>query len=126
MSQTGIYSDDVRDAQIIFKSGTRHFKSSIALSAKDKLLERAPTSLRRAIELASEKGASSWLTVLPWQEHGFALHKTTFHDAVALRYGWIPARLLQHCPCGAKFSVEHSFSCPKGVFPPLGIMKFVI
>ena len=121
LSQTGIYSDDVRNAQITFKSQTRHFKSSKVLS----LLERASTSLRRAIELASEKGASNWLTVLPWQEHGFALHKTAFHDAVALRYGWIPARLLHHCSCGAKFSVENSFS--KGRFYPLlGIMKFVI
>ena len=84
MSQTGIYSDDVRNAQITFKSQTKHFKSSKALSAKDNLLERASTNLRRAIELASEKGTSNWLTVLPWQEPGFSLHKTAFHDAVAL------------------------------------------
>ena len=43
------------------------------------------------LELASEKGASNWLTVLPVQdlvqEHGFSLQ---FHDAIALRYGWDP------------------------------------
>ena len=50
------------------------------------------------------------------QEHNFSLHKTAFHDAVALRYGWDPARLPQHCACGTKFSVEHSFTCPKGGF----------
>ena len=40
-----------------------------------------------------------------------------FHDAVALRYGWDPARFPQFCSCGAWFSIEHSFSCPKGGFP---------
>ena len=49
----------------------------------------------------------------------FALHKTTFHDAIALGYGWDPPRLPRYCSCGAKFSVEHSFTCPKGGFPSL-------
>ena len=70
-------------------------------------------------ELASEKGASNWLTVLPLQEHNFTLHKTAFHDAVALRYGWDPVRLPQYCACGKKFSVEHAFTCPKGGFPSI-------
>ena len=32
---------------------------------------------------------------------------------------WDPARLPQHCSCGARFSIEHSFSCPKGGFPTI-------
>ena len=36
--------------------------------------------------LAQEQGASSWLTVLPNEEFGFALHKGAFHDALALQY----------------------------------------
>ena len=118
-SQSGIYSNDVRNTQISLKSEVRHLKSSNSLSAKADLLERAPANLKRSVELASEKGASGWLTVLPWQEHGFSLHKTAFHDAVALRYGWDPARLPQHCSCGAQFYIEHSFSCPKGGFPTI-------
>ena len=35
-------------------------------------------SLRRIVSLPSEKGASSWLSVLPIEEHGFALHKGAF------------------------------------------------
>ena len=46
--------------------------------------------LKRAVELAQEKGASSWLTALPIQEHGFALHKSAFRDALALRYDCPP------------------------------------
>ena len=40
-------------------------------STKDALLEQAPPSLKRALELASECGASNWLTVLPVQEHAW-------------------------------------------------------
>ena len=61
----------------------------------------------------------NWLTVLPVQEHGFTLHKTAFHDAIALQYGWDPVRLPNHCPCGMKFSIKHAFSCPKGGFPTI-------
>ena len=82
------------------------------------LLNQAPPSLKSALELASEWGASNWLTVLPIQEHGFTLHKSAFHDAITLRYGW-DVRLPDRCPCGVKFSVEHAFSCPKVVFPTI-------
>ena len=87
--QSGIYPNDVRNTQMSLKSGIRHLKSSNSLSAKADLTGRAPANLKRSVELASEKGTSSWLTVLPWQEHGFSLHKMAFHYAVALRYGWI-------------------------------------
>ena len=35
------------------------------------------------------------------------------------RYDWDPSSLPQYCSCGAKFSVEHSFTCPNGGFPSL-------
>ena len=35
-------------------------------------------------------GASSWLTTLPLTKHGFTQHKAAFHDALTLRYGWLP------------------------------------
>ena len=88
-------------------------------SHKATLLDGASNALKTSVELASEKGASNWLTVLPLQEHNFTLHKTAFHDAVALRYGWDPVRLPQYCACGKKFSVEHAFTCPKGGFPSI-------
>ena len=44
--------------------------------------------LQHARELACLKGASSWLTVLPLDEHGFSLHKGDFCDAVCLCYSW--------------------------------------
>ena len=54
---------------------------------------------RCLMEIASEKGASSWLTVLPIQEHGYHLHKGLSHDALCMRYGWQPPLLPTTCVC---------------------------
>ena len=67
------------------------------------------------MDLAQERGASTWLTSLPIEEYGFSLHKGAFLDAVALRYGWEPSS----CACGEKFTIEHVMSCPKGGFPSI-------
>ena len=67
------------------------------------------------MELCQEKEASSWFTVLPIEECGFTLHKITFRDALALRYGWLPA----NSPPAVPVAVEHALSCPKGGFPSI-------
>ena len=42
---------------------------------------------RRCLKMAQEKGASSWLNVLPIKENGFVLvHKSEFCDALSPRY----------------------------------------
>ena len=78
-----------------------------------------PTELQRARELACLRGASSWLTALPLDEHGFSLHKGDFRDAVCLRYGWLLSHLPTECICGASFTVDHAFTCPHGGYPTL-------
>ena len=65
------------------------------------------------------KRASTWLTVLLLTEHGFTLHKSAFHDALTVWYGWTPSRLPSKCECGNRFNVEHALSCAKGGFPSL-------
>ena len=60
------------------------------------------------------KGASNWLTTLSLNEHGFALHKSAFQDALVLCYSWPPFCTPTLCACGASFSVDHVLSCPKG------------
>ena len=52
-----------------------------------------PDDLHHIVQLSSEKGASSWLSVLPIQEHGFVLYKGAFRDALCLRYGWLSSGL---------------------------------
>ena len=93
----------------------KHRQSQAAAELKDKL----PDSLQRAISLSTEKGSSSWLSTLPIAEHGFALHKSAFRDALCLRYGWYPSNMPLHCTCGKQFSVEHALSCSHGGFPSI-------
>ena len=67
--------------------------------------------------LAQQKGASAWLGTLPIEEHGLALHKGAFRDALALRYGWQPNGLPATCACGKANNVQHALSCMKGSLP---------
>ena len=69
---------------------------------------------RKALSLAGQKGSFSWLSTLPAEENGFALHKGTFQDALALRYGWRPTGMSSLCACGKANTVEHALSCCKG------------
>ena len=55
-----------------------------------------------AVLLAQKKDASSWLTSLPLLEHGHALHKGAFQDALALHYGWLPSGVPSKCVCVAR------------------------
>ena len=44
-----------------------------------------PDKTQRAVDLACEKGASIWLTVIPLKDIDFDLNKWEFCDAVRLR-----------------------------------------
>ena len=83
------------------------------------LREELDANMLKMMELAGEKGSSTWLTALPLEEHGFTLHKRAFHDAIALRYGWSPQNMPSTCACGSKASIEHAMSCVKGGFPSI-------
>ena len=83
----------------------------------ESVLFRSPDTLCQALECCREKGASLWLSVIPVAQHGFALHKTDFTDALCLRYGWSPPHLPSHCVCGKAFNISHALSCPHGAFP---------
>ena len=67
--------------------------------------------------MACEKGASSWLTVLPLIDHGFALLKGAFRDALCLRYGWLVPELPTTCVSGLPLEIEHALSCHFGGLP---------
>ena len=54
---------------------------------------------QRSLTLAQEKGASSWLTSKPLEEHDLILNKQGFRDSLALRYGWPIPDLATKCVC---------------------------
>ena len=83
------------------------------------LNDQLPDNMQRAMSLSTEKGSSNWLSTLPIAEHAFALHKSSFRDALCLRYGWHLLNMPLQCTCGKQFSVEHALSCPHGGFPSI-------
>ena len=74
-------------------------------------------NLRHVVQLSSEKDASSWLFVLPIEEHGFVHHKGAFWDALCLWYGWLSSGLPAKCICGHGFTVDHAMNCSFSFFP---------
>ena len=110
-------SSQLHRKSLVCKSKAENYSS---LSSA--LCEEFDQSLRCAVDFALVKGASSWLTALHLPEHGFALHKSAFLDALALCYGWLPLRAPLLCACDSLFSVDHVLSCPKGGFLHCTIM----
>ena len=55
-------------------------------SCKKDLMESLQTEQRHVIEMASEKGASNWLTALPLKRYGLTLTKSEFRDRLCIRY----------------------------------------
>ena len=86
------------------------------LSAKfdDILGTVTTTELKRNLILNKEKGAGTWLTVLPLKDHAFSLNKREFRDSLCVRYGWAIPNMPHFCGCGAKNDLNHTLICKKG------------
>ena len=113
------FSGAIISEQLRVQSSIRQSRQERLSEVANLLRQSLSPALLRAMDLAQEKGSSSWLTSLPIREFGFSLHRGAFLDALALRYNWQPAHLPTHCACGSKFSIEHALSCPKGGFPSI-------
>ena len=63
-----------------------------------------PEKTKRAVDLTAEKGASSWMTVIPVKEMDLNLNKREFKDAdaVHLRYDWQISDVPNVCVCMRK------------------------
>ena len=119
LEQSDSYSFDTIEAQLIAKAETREAKRHYQSNEASQLIHSLPPSLQYSVKLAQEKGASNWLTTLPVEEFGFALHKGAFRDALALRYGWPPDFAPSLCSCGEPFSVSHALTCKMGGYPAI-------
>ena len=74
-----------------------------------------PTKAKRAVELATGKGSSNWLTVIPLKELDYTgVNKKEFRDAIKLRYDWEITDKPLICACGGQFSVDHAIVCQRG------------
>ena len=77
----------------------------------EQVRESLPGKTEQAVELALEKGASNWLTVIPVKEMNFNLNKSEFRDAIKLRYDWEITDIPAICTCGDLFTVDHAMVC---------------
>ena len=109
------FTESLRSQKAIAIAQRREKRDRMHARCSD-VRERLSRPLNHAVSLAQEDGASTWLSARPVEEHGFALHKSAFRDALALRYGWEPSQLPSHCVCGTEFNTEHALSCPNGGF----------
>ena len=117
--QQSVYPWEIQDAQLSAKPEVCRQRSDDSKSAATTVKSALSTALKCAVDLAQERGASTWLTSLPLEEFGFSVHKGAFRDALSLKYGWLPSNTPTDCACGTHFSVEHSLSCPKGGSPSI-------
>ena len=89
-----------------------------ALEDKSKLLQDGlgkDDLLRKALQVASEKGASGVFAVKPNEAYGFEFgSKRDFRDLLAMRYGKPVRNLPATCACTKDFSINHSQICKKG------------
>ena len=70
--------DDIQSALVEQKRLKRivhQTKRATPNSEALQLKEGLPASLQRSMELASQKGASNWLSARPLEKYGFVLHK---------------------------------------------------
>ena len=108
----------------IDQSTTNMIKSQVITRNLKKQDEQAHTVYNQlgpdqkcCIDLSKEIG--SWLCAIPFEEHGFHLHKGEFRDALSLCYGWKLNNVPRSCNCGAPFTVNHAMTCHMGGFPTL-------
>ena len=112
LQQSSTYSSETKEEQVRARKDSRTIcKQQQEATAASKIKDKLPSNLLKALTVSAEKGASSWLSTLPIEEHGFALHKGAFGDALCLRYGWRPTHLPSHCICGREFTIEHALNC---------------
>ena len=104
--------DDVLEAKKNIRISNR-LRDICYANEIDKVLSKDQKIL---IALAKEKGSSTWLTVMPVEEHDFFLNKGEFRDALHLCYGWNIRNTPQSCVCGSPFSVDHAMICKRGGF----------
>ena len=89
------------------------------LISKKSRSENSLPEMKYTIQLASDKGASSWLNTLPLSKHGFDLTKTEFRDGIELRHKWDAKNTPSICPCVKEFSLTHALHCAKGGYTHL-------
>jgi len=103
-----------RQEQEAIIKGLKSAKEEHLATKFNEVLQLCDDGLKRNMILNKEKGASTWLTVLPLKDHSFSLNKQEFRDSLCIRYGWNIPGMPHFCGCGLKNSIDHTLICKKG------------
>ena len=96
------------------KNYQRSARLNTIQSRKTDFVESLRTEQRQIIEVASEKGASTWLTALHIKRYGFTLTKSKCRDGFCVRHNIEAINTLINCPCGEKFTLSHALHYARG------------
>ena len=110
LDQDREYGWDIIAEQLQNKASTSRQNRERSAWGADDLYSQLPDSLQRAVDLARERGSFTWLTALPFTDHGFTLHRSDYHDSMDLWYGWTASKLPTKCECSNNLAVEHALS----------------
>ena len=119
IEQLRVIPAEEEEKQFEAKREAHNTKHQAQSAEANHLLNILPSSMQKAVEIAQETEASIWLTAVPIAEHGFALHKVAFQDALCLRYAWRLPLLTSQCVGDKTITVEHALSCLYGGFPTI-------
>ena len=89
--------------EVMFKSESKRVQELLPTEKK-----------RRAYEEATQKGVSSWLSVLPLASLGYSLNKKEFRNSIRVRYDWDISDMPNFCACGKKNDIDHALTCKLG------------
>ena len=112
-NQNGEFQED-RDEQQEIMMEIRQERRKFYKQKIDAICENLNDLERLQLDLASEKGASSWLTSLPLKSFGYLLNKQEFTDAICLRYNLKIKDTAKLCVCDDINTINHSLICKKG------------
>ena len=73
--------------QTLIKRNIKTERQNITHSKKAKIIKNCSSEKQRTINLASQKGPSNWLSVLPLKRYNFSLNQSEFKDGFYLRFG---------------------------------------
>ena len=99
-------------------------KSNIQKRKRDVLLkeeiltinQKLDAQTKKAINDASQPGASSWFSAIPLEQYGFPLNEAEFRDDILLRYGTELKGLPVTRPCGHKCDTTPALNYKEGGF----------
>ena len=83
----------IQGTELPDEAAVREIRNNFIKTQEAVLVEKSKTiednlsfDNQRTLQLSQEKGAGSWLSVLPLEDQGFTLTKGEFRDALCIRY----------------------------------------